>query len=40
MGKVTLFAAAVTLLVLIGVDGWLCSRTLPRPQWLARPTID
>jgi hypothetical protein len=29
MGKVTLFAAAVALLVLIGVDGWLCSRTLP-----------
>ena len=29
MGKVTLFAAAVALLVLIGVDGWLCIRTLP-----------
>jgi hypothetical protein len=29
MGKVTLFAAAVALLVLIGVDGWLCMRTLP-----------
>jgi len=29
MGKVTLFAAAVALLILIGVDGWLCIRTLP-----------
>ena len=28
MGKVTLFAAAVALLILIGVDGWLCIRTL------------
>jgi hypothetical protein len=34
MGKVTLFAAAVALLVLIGLDGWLCIRTLP-PAGLA-----
>ena len=39
MGKVTLFAAAVTLLVLIGVDGWLCIRTLP-PAALAGSTYN
>ena len=39
MGKVTLFAAAVALLVLIGVDGWLCIRTLP-PAALAGSTYN
>ena len=28
MRKITLFAAAVALFVLIGVDTWLCIRTL------------
>jgi hypothetical protein len=28
MGKVTLFAAAVAVLVLIGTDAWLCIRTV------------
>jgi len=31
----TLFVAAVAVLVLIGIDGWLCSRTLT-PGTLAR----
>jgi hypothetical protein len=40
MGKVSLFAAAVALLVLIGVDGWLCIRTLPPAAQAGSPTIN
>jgi hypothetical protein len=29
MRKITLFAAAVAVFVLIGIDAWLCVRTFP-----------
>jgi hypothetical protein len=29
MRKITLFATAVALFVLIGIDAWLCVRTFP-----------
>jgi hypothetical protein len=39
MRKITLFAAAVAVLVLIGVDAWLCVRTLT-PGALAGSTFN
>jgi len=35
----TLFVAAVALLVVIGIDGWLCLRTLTLGVLVNRPLI-
>jgi hypothetical protein len=30
MGKIALFAVAVAVFFVIGIDGWLCIRTMPQ----------
>jgi hypothetical protein len=39
MGKIALFAAAVAVFFVIGIDAWLCIRTMP-PSALAGSTFN
>jgi hypothetical protein len=35
MGKIVLFAAAIAVFFVIGIDAWLASERSPRARWLA-----